>query len=53
MEPQSRTPADPWYRLADGGLFLLLATAAFALGCQEMFDADVLVAPAGRTMDPG
>jgi hypothetical protein len=41
MEPSSHIPPDPWNRLADGGLFLLLATTAFALGCQELFDADV------------
>jgi hypothetical protein len=41
MEQSSRNPLGLWYRLADGGLFLLLATAAFALGCQQMYDADV------------
>jgi tetratricopeptide (TPR) repeat protein len=41
MEQSSRIRPGLWYRLADGGLFLLLATAAFTLGCQELFDADV------------
>ena len=40
MVPPSRIPPDLWYRLADSGLLLFLATAAFALGCQELFDAD-------------
>ena len=41
MEPPSRVSVERRYRLADGGLILLPALAAFALGCQELFDADV------------
>ena len=40
MEASNRVSADLWYRLADSGLFLLLATAAFVLGCQELSGAD-------------
>jgi hypothetical protein len=41
MEPANRTSPVRARRLADGALILLVAGAAFLLGCRELFDADV------------
>ncbi|HZW29556.1 MAG TPA: hypothetical protein VFF52_02550 [Isosphaeraceae bacterium] len=41
MEPTTLEPFVRTRRLADGVLLLLMVLAAFALGCQELYDPDV------------
>src|SRR5262245_55794576 len=42
MEPlPNPEPLDRARRLADGALLLLMVSAAFALGCQKLYDPDV------------
>jgi tetratricopeptide (TPR) repeat protein len=41
MEPSTSNPSSPAQRWLDRVLILLVAAFAFALGCQELYDADI------------